>query len=84
MSFWDKKIEYKDEPHMVRIEGQHYIIGSEFEDPINCGYGGRKFVIKFKDGRKVVTHNLWHQGTIPDELRNILTDNATFSKEAMI
>ena len=35
-------------------------------------------MIRFTDGREVITHNLWHQGTIPKHFRARLPDNAVF------
>lgn len=62
------------------IDGQHYVIGPEHDDGGFRGFGGRKFIIEFNDGRIVETTNLWHQGTIPDGYwREKMQDNAKFN-----
>jgi len=40
------------------------------------GMGGDKIIIKFNDGRIVITNDLWHQGTIPELFSNALPNNA--------
>jgi|SRR5882762_1887931 len=45
------------------------------------GFGGSVFNIKFQDGRmnsEIRTNNLWHQGTVPDHLRDRFKVNAVF------
>lgn len=56
-------------------KGCHYWIGDE---NVECcrGFGGDKFVIRFKDGKEVTTTNLWYQGAIPKHFQKILPDNA--------
>ena len=44
------------------------------------GHGGAEFTIRFADGRGVVTHNLWHQGKIPDRFRARFPGNVKFVK----
>ena len=67
----------KDDPEVVRIKGEHYIIGT----PFFCfkGFDGARFVIDFLDGRREETDCLWHQGTIPAHFRGRLPDNAKFA-----
>ncbi len=82
-TFWGEKLPIKDEPYVVRVDGRHYMIGDEPLPGDNrkfLGYGGAEFRIKFFDGRTAVTHNLWHQGTIPEFFRELLPDNAEFTK----
>jgi hypothetical protein len=79
---WLDWIPKKDNPSIVRIKGSHYWI--EPDKPKNTsflGFGGAAFRIKFNDGRIITTHNLWHQGTIPERFRERLPDNAVFIKE---
>ena len=45
------------------------------------GSNGRHYKIKMLDGTIVETNDLWHQGTIPEEFREYLPDNAEFIKE---
>jgi hypothetical protein len=40
------------------------------------GFAGRRFVIRFHDGRIVETTNLWSNGIIPEHFRDRLLDNA--------
>lgn len=78
------------------INGNHYKVDID-EDPKNrrfSGFGGSRFHIrrlppfavalrfegsKFKTD--IITHNLWHQGTVPDRFRDVLCDNAEFIKD---
>lgn len=86
---WTQKIGIRSRPNVARIQGTHYTIAPEVEldragRPIPKsfrGYGGAKFVIKFNDGRVVTTTNLWCQGDIPREFREVLPDNATFLED---
>lgn len=74
-SFWISKAEKRDEPHIVRANGQQYAIHPDSET--EKGFAGRKFKIRFNDGREVETHNLWHQGRIPQLWAPVLRNNAT-------
>ena len=44
------------------------------------GFSGRKHVIKFFDGREIVSTNLWYNGEIPESHRELLPNNAEFIK----
>lgn len=57
-----------------------YTIGEEPTDRRQpfLGHGGSRFDIQFLDGRQVVTHNLWHQGTIPEHFLDRFPVNAKF------
>jgi hypothetical protein len=86
-SFWRQKIEWEkagdrtEEGNPVaRIGGEHYVV-HPYADPATPGLGssGQLFTIRFADGRETVTNNLWHQGTIPAHLRELLPDNAEFA-----
>ena len=46
------------------------------------GFGGRRWVVKFKDGKQLHTDNLWSNGRVPEHLREYLPDNATVMAEA--
>ena len=66
---------------VVIVNGDHYQIGNEpsKDHPTGMyGYGGSEFRIQFNDGRQVITHNLWHQGTIPEYWKAKFPDNAIF------
>jgi DNA-directed RNA polymerase subunit RPC12/RpoP len=77
-SFWLEKTDYPDymKNHQVIINGQHFMIG-ETKSFIK-GFGGRRFMIQFFDGRIIETNNLWSHGQIPDQFRSMLQDNAVF------
>lgn len=63
------------------INGGHYTIGPEpngFRLRDFLGMAGREFHIEFADGRRIVTHNLWYQGSVPERFRDRYQDNATF------
>lgn len=71
--FWNNVLD----ENAVVIAGNCYHI--EPDDKPQCGflgYNGTEFKIKFRDGRVVVTHNLWHNGEIPEELG--IQNNAEF------
>lgn len=77
--YWEDMVQYKDEPSTAIIDGCHYSIGSDTtSNKIFKGHGGRMFVIEFNDGRKVVTTDLWTQGSIPEKLRHKFPNNAKF------
>lgn len=40
------------------------------------GMGGSPIIIRFNDGRVVITNDLWHQGQIPTQFKNVMHDNA--------
>ena len=45
------------------------------------GFGGQEFKIRFFDGRRITTKNMWSVGPIPEEYWEALPDNAAFVKE---
>ena len=74
--FWNNIIAEKDE-HIV-VDGTCYAIVSS---PINGfrGFGGRRFKIKMLDtGDVIETNNLWYQGEVPEEYRDLLPNTAQF------
>lgn len=76
-NFWTE-IEAEKEKH-VFFDGKSYVIGEEPQPSQNrswLGFGGSRWNILFLDGRLVITHNLWHQGTIPNHFRSRLPDTA--------
>lgn len=77
--FWRRIVAEKDKH--IFIDGQSYCDGGNVKSPIwvsDLGFGGRRFWIRFFDGKTVTTNNLWYQGRIPDEFRSELPDNAKF------
>ena len=80
--FWDSKLDIKDDARTARVDGRHYWIGREDAPAYEgCrGFGGSLFIIKFHDGRRVESTNLWTQGVIPPSYRDRLPDNAVFEE----
>ena len=77
--FWQKIIAEKD--HHVIVNGKCYCNGGNVENPnryMMLGFGGRRFWIRYKDGRTETTNNLWYNGEVPDEFSDQLPDNAEF------
>jgi hypothetical protein len=72
-----------DKDRFVIVDGKHYAIGNESAPgPSHCrGFGGSRFRIRFHDGRYVESTNLWHQGTITDDFRADMPDNAVFVRD---
>lgn len=56
----------------------HYQIGEEPTDRHQpfLGFGGSEMVIDFFVGEQVISHNLWHQGTIPVHFHDRFQANA--------
>ena len=76
INFWNEIVAEKDKH--VFIDGVSYSIGDENDTSPFRGCAGRHFKIKFDTGEIVETTNLWCQGTIPEEFRDRLKDNAKF------
>lgn len=72
--FWLKIVAKKDK--YIRIRGRCYYIDEKYHT--SKGSKGEKFTIKFFDGKKVTTTDLWHCGKIPDEFKEELCNNAEF------
>lgn len=77
--FWRKIIAEK-EKHII-IGGECYQDGGDIKNPSSymfLGFSGRRFWIRYFDGKEITTNNLWYQGKIPDEFRDQLPDTAEF------
>lgn len=79
--YWGSKVKDKDKDNMVRIKGEHYYIGEEDSKSSFRGFSGMKYKIKFFDGREVISTNLWYNGEIPDNFKELLPDNAEFMNQ---
>ena len=78
-TFWNDQLNERE--NAVVIAGVQYRIGSKVYPEKGYGFGGDHFKIKlFSDGKTYDTADLWHQGTVPEEYRFILQDNAKFAK----
>jgi len=77
--FWSGYVATKNNPLIARIDGKHYTIKENESGPEYCkGFSGRRFNIKWHDGRTRTTTNLWYQGHIPKHFKDELPDNAVF------
>lgn len=77
-ALWRERLSLVGNPDVAIIDGTFYTIDDEdSKDPFR-GFGGDKFVIHFKDGRKVTTTNLWCGGDIPEYWKSYFPDNADF------
>ena len=77
--YWRKVVSEKD--RYIIIGGKCYCDAGEREQPYDTwclGHGGRRFWIRFQDGRTITTNNLWCQGDVPEKYRAELPDNAEF------
>ena len=76
--YWNEIVTEKEE-HIV-INGVCYCDAGDRpgEKPSYLGHAGRRFWIRYFDGKTVTTNNLWYQGEIPEEYRSALPDNAEF------
>lgn len=79
-SFWGPGgVRDSDDPtKRVVVNGEHYYLGDDKPGYGFKGFGGHRWEIEFFDGRKVITHDLWHQGTVPPKWRERYPDNARF------
>ncbi len=44
------------------------------------GMSGAVVIIRFNDGRTVITNDLWHQGTVPETFKQVLPNNAELER----
>ena len=79
-SLWRERLPLVGRPDVAIIDGTFYTIADE-NAPGSRGFGGDKFVINFKDGRKVITTNLWCGGEISESWKSHFPDNADFDWE---
>lgn len=66
-------------PYII-VNGNLYNDGGYKKNEKSCylGHSGRVFNIKMNDGTEIFTNNLWHCGKIPENHREILSNNAVF------
>lgn len=78
--FWLERLQkHQNNPNSAIIKNHAYMIHPDEGRNRNwSGFAGREFNIAFNDGRKVVTHNLWHQGDIPERFQPLIPNNAQF------
>lgn len=75
---WEQ-IANKQDPRNLIIDGCIYGDGGNYPNTRSqyLGFGGHRWYIK-RDGRVWTTNNLWSGGTIPEEFRERLPNNAEF------
>ena len=76
-SLWRERLPLVGNPDVAIIDGTLYTIEDEDAKGMR-GFGGAKFVINFKDGRKVTTTNLYCGGHISEYWKPQFPDNADF------
>ena len=77
-ALWRERLPLVGNPDTAIIDGTFYTIDDENDPSPFRGFGGDKFVIKFKDGREVTTTNLWCGGHIPEHWKPQFPNNADF------
>lgn len=80
-ALWRERLSLLGNPDLAIIDGTMYTIGDENDPSPFRGFGGDKFVINFKDGRKVTTTNLWCSGHISEAWKSKFPNNADFNWE---
>ena len=64
------------------VDGTAYMVceePKEGERGWGCGFGGSEFRIKpFGSDEVIISHNVWCQGDVPDNFKDLLPDNASF------
>ena len=60
------------------VNGTHYHISPDVTGAGFKGFGGSEFDVRFFDGRRTITHNMWCQGDVPKHFKDQLPDNAKF------
>ena len=72
-TFWRPHIKNR----MNRFVDNGVMYSKGFGNSMNPGFGGQWFEIRFlKDNTSILSNNVWHQGPIPNNLRDYLPDNA--------
>jgi hypothetical protein len=75
---WEQQITEAGDPAVVIVGHTWYRIGKDVGPLERRGFAGRRFQIRFHDGREVATNDLWFGGPIPPVFRDRLPDNAVF------
>lgn len=89
--FWNEKVSWmlagdvtEDGGIVVRCQGVHYVIESETSNSGFRGFSGHKLIWKFLQGphkgKVILSTNVWCQGDIPQDYKDVLTDNACLAE----
>lgn len=84
IDYWNDQVKDKNDPRIVRINGEQYYIENENLKSSFRGFGGRKYKIRLFSGIEITTTNLWYNGEIPESHKELLPDNAEFIKDKII
>jgi hypothetical protein len=76
--FWENIVKDRENPKRLFIGGRAFYMSPDEDYLPNCGFGGRRFIIRRNCGEILETRNLWSNGDIPREYREMLPDNAEF------
>lgn len=76
-AFWNSQLQ--DRENAFVINGNHYRTGKPYPEK-GYGFNGEHYKIITLAGEVIDTCDLWHQGTVPAEYRELLPDNAKFAK----
>lgn len=89
-SFWIGRYQghlaHKDAKYPEKIsfivDGAAYYAHYTREGERGMGFGGSKFIFERLDtGEQFMSRDVWHQGTVPDNLKDLLPDNAKIVPE---
>ena len=80
-NLWTKRAPRTPDDNVAIIHGNYFTIGDEKGPASMRGYGGRRFTIRYHDGRQVETTDLWDGGRVPEHFRDRLPDDAEFMKD---
>lgn len=76
-----KDAEYPETISFI-VDGAAYYAHYTREGERGMGFGGSKFIFERLDtGEQFMSRNVWHQGTVPDNFKDILPDNAKIVPE---
>lgn len=84
--FWqDLYNRMKDSPKWVRINGESFIFTNINDIPPKgwnkYGHSNTKGYAKLRDGSVIRSENIWYQGKIPEEFKELIPDNAEYASE---
>lgn len=83
--FWGDRISQKMDDGVAIIDGLFFAFDTKHPiksgDTRWLGHGGRKFLIKFNDGRSFETNDLWCGGKIPKLFLPDFPNTATFQEK---
>jgi len=76
--YWNDIVKNYNNGDEIVVNKIAFFVDDEKQIGTYRGYDGRRFKIRFKDGTEKETTNLWYNGEVPDEYKDVLVDNAEF------